>query len=189
MVRFYWVLVFGLIVATGNSQSKDSLSDDRIGTNLKFSPTINCGILVNLQDIYIDFGAGAFEHTSKLGAQLNFAFRPYYKKVQLYEEPNIIRQWKEKKYCLSLDIYKRLLEFDLAKINSSFLLGAKTGYLFGDYRGTRLRPKAGMTFNPFVGVSFDLNGISLDLAYLYFSDRLASVPNGRLMLSFNVILN
>jgi hypothetical protein len=90
---------------------------------------------------------------------------------------------------LSLDIYKRLLQFDLAKINASFLLGAKTGYLFGDYRGTRLRPKAGYTFNPLIGISFDLNGISLDLAYLHFSDRLASVPDGRLMLSFNVLLN
>ena len=159
--------------------------DDEVQTNyFEIFPTFNLGLQANLNDFYLDFGVGAEENKSRIGAQLNFAFRPFYKKVQINQEPNIIRQWKEKKYFISCDVYKRILDFELGSISAGFLAGVKTGYLFGDYRGTRERPKAGITVNPFVGVGLDLDGVFLQISYLQFNDRLASVPNGRLMFSF-----
>ena len=189
MTRFSFILALFVSSLIGFSQEVLTDAQKSSESSLKFLPTLNLGTLVNFQDIYIDFGAGAFETKTKLGAQLNFAFRPYYKKVQIYEEANVIRQWKEKKYCLNLDVYKKLLEFHIAKTNTHFLLGVKTGYLFGDYRGTRQRPAAGFTFNPYAGISLNLNGIHLALAYQYFNDHLASVPDSRFLISFTILLN
>lgn len=151
-------------------------------------PTLNMGFHVNLDDFFVDAGIGAEDRISGIGMALNFAFRPYYKKVQIHEEGNIIRQWKEKKYYLSFDLYKRLVPFSVGNMQASFILGGKTGYLFGDYLGTKQRPKAGITFCPFGGLSMDVGGAFVQLSYLYFSDRLATVPDGRLMFTLLIPL-
>lgn len=179
-------LLFSLITSVVCAQEVDSLIKETTKLKLELVPTTSMGVHVNLQDFYLDFGAGAYEQNSKIGAQLNCSFRPFYKKVQIYQEANIIRQWKEKKYLISLDLYKRILEFNVAQIRSSLIAGAKTGYLFGDYRGTRERPQSGFTINPYIGISLWLNGVFVDLAYLYFNDRIATVPDGRLMVSLNI---
>ena len=101
MIRFSFILALFVSSLIGFSQEVLADAQKSSESSIKFLPTLNLGTLVNFQDIYIDFGAGAFETKTKLGAQLNFAFRPYYKKVQIYEEANVIRQWKEKKYCLN----------------------------------------------------------------------------------------
>lgn len=163
--------------------------DEPVPEQINFVSTINFGFQANLKDFYVDFGGGVEETKTKIGAQFNFAFRPFYKKVQINESGNVIRQWKEKKFFLSVDLYKRFLPFDLGLMPTSFIGGVKTGYLFGKYRGTRQRPQAGITLSPFIGVAFDLDGVYLQASYLYFNDRLASVPDGRLMVSFLFPLN
>ena len=152
-------------------------------------PTMNFGFHANLKDFYVDLGGGAEETSTRIGAQLNFAWRPFYKKVQIHESANVIRQWREKKFFISLDVYKRLLRFGMGpKTEAHFILGAKTGYLFGDYKGTKQRPEAGITINPFGGVGFDLNGAYVAVQMLVFNDKLDSVQNQRLMVSLNLPL-
>ncbi|MBT5401912.1 MAG: hypothetical protein HOH13_08245 [Crocinitomicaceae bacterium] len=187
MIRVLYFFLFSLCATVTYAQEIDSAGTTETKFKLNVVPTISAGMHVNFQDFYLDFGAGAYDQKSRIGAQLSCSFRPFYKKVQIHQQSNIIRQWKEKKYLVSLDLYKRLLKFHLSNtLNSSFLTGAKSGYLFGDYLGTRERPKAGLTINPFVGFSIWLNGINLDVTYLFFNDRLASVPNSRLMFSLNI---
>ena len=187
MIRVFCFLIFSLYNTVPYAQELDSADTTKTKFKLNIVPTISTGIHVNLQDFYLDFGAGAFEPKSKIGVQLSCSFRPFYKKVQIHQQANIIRQWKEKKYLVSVDLYKRILKFHLSQsLNSSFLAGAKSGYLFGDYLGTRERPKAGLTINPFLGFSIWLIGMNLDVTYLLFNDRLASVPNSRLMFALNI---
>jgi hypothetical protein len=166
-----------------------SAQEEKTYEPIDFVTTFNLGIHANLNDFYVDFGGGIEEARTKIGAQFNFAFRPFYKKVQINESANVIRQWKEKKFFLSIDLYKRFLPFELGLMPASFIGGVKTGYLFGNYRGTKQKPHAGITLSPFLGISFDLDGIYLQASYLYFNDKLASVPDGRLMLSFLFPIN
>ncbi len=180
-LRMHKWLMVGLICLVQHINAQDEVQ-----SNANVLPMFTMGFHANPNDFYVDFGAGAEETNSRIGASVNFAFRPYYKKVQTAEATNIIRQWKEKKFFISLDTYKRILSVPLGTGEASFALGAKTGYLFGDYKGTKQRPQAGFTVNPFGGFTWFVDGVYLQLSYLHFTDRLDSVPDSRLMFSICV---
>ena len=49
----------------------------------------------NFDDLFWSFSGGIEDVQNEWGAKLNFEFRPFKKKVQIREDNNIIRQYKE----------------------------------------------------------------------------------------------
>ncbi len=127
---------------------------------------------------------GAEDLGYEWGARLGFNFRPFYKKTQIADDNNIVRQYREQKYFLSLDLDKRFLHFDVAQSKLQLFAGLKTGFLFGNYKGTQNNSKTYAILAPMAGVCFNHdNTFFIKAGYCHFSDRVTEVPDGRITLT------
>lgn len=143
----------------------------------------------NLNDMFWSINGGIEDVQNEWGARLNFEFRPFEKKVQVNEDNNIVRQYKEVKYFAAIDIDKRFLHFNLWKMDTQFFVGTKTGFLFGNYKGTQNNRKPTFITTPMAGICFNLTeNINFKLGYIHFMDGLANVPDSRVTLGLNFIL-
>ena len=57
----------------------------------------------NFNDYYYGFSMGVEDLGYQWGARFNFQFRPFYKRVQIQETDFLIRQYREKKYFISIN--------------------------------------------------------------------------------------
>jgi len=143
----------------------------------------------NMDDLFWSFNGGIEDVQNEWGAKLNFEFRPFEKKVQIREDNNIIRQYKEVKYFISIDIDKRFLHFNLWGTDTQFFAGTRTGFLLGNYKGTKSNRKPTFITTPMAGICFNFSeNINFKFGYIYFSDGLVNVPDSRITLGLNFIM-
>lgn len=143
----------------------------------------------NFDDLFWSFSGGIEDVQNEWGAKLNFEFRPFKKKVQIREDNNIIRQYKEVVYFISLDLDKRFLHFNLWRTDTQFFAGTRTGFLLGNYKGTNANRKPKFITTPMVGLCFNFSDeVNLKVGYIHFSDGLVNVPDSRVTLGLNFIL-
>ena len=65
----------------------------------------------NSSDYYYGISIGVEDVGYQWGARFNFQLRPFYKRSQILENDYLIRQYREKKYLITLDIDCRFHEF------------------------------------------------------------------------------
>lgn len=134
----------------------------------------------NGDDWYLGFSAGAEDLGYEWGARLGFNFRPFYKKVQVRDANDIIRQYREQKYILSLDLDKRFLHFDFIDFQLQFFAGVRTGFLFGNYKGTQINSKTYGILAPMGGVCLNFNNrLMIKAGYMHLNDRISNVSDSR----------
>lgn len=138
----------------------------------------------NLKDWYLGFSAGVEDKGFGWGARLGFNFRPFYKKTQI-ADGIIVHQYREQKYFLSLDLDKRFLHFDVAEGTSLQLFaGLKTGFLFGNYKGTKNDAPVHGILAPMGGICLNRNdSFFIKAGYCLFNDYVREVPDSRITLS------
>jgi len=143
----------------------------------------------NFDDLFWSFSAGIEDVQNEWGAKLNFEFRPFKKKVQIREDNNIIRQYKEVKYFISIDVDKRFLHFNLGGADTQFFIGTRTGFLLGNYKGTKANREPTFITAPMAGLCFNFSEeVNFKVGYIHISDGLVNVPDSRVTLGLNFIL-
>lgn len=143
----------------------------------------------NMKDLFWSFSGGIEDVQNEWGAKLNFEFRPFQKKVQIREDNNIIRQYKEVVYFISIDVDKRFLHFNLWGADTQFFIGTRTGFLLGNYKGTNANRKPTFITAPMAGLCFNLSeDTNFKVGYIHFSDGLVNVPDSRVTIGLNFIL-
>ena len=143
----------------------------------------------NFSDLYLGISTGIEDIGFQWGARLNFEFRPFYKKVSVSESQFVTRQYREKKYFLSLDLDKRFGHYNVWGEHLQFFVGAKTGFLMGNYKGTRNDAENHLVIGPMAGACINVEErVLVKLGYLYFDDRLINVPNHRVIYALQIII-
>ncbi|MFT7158586.1 MAG: hypothetical protein ACI8Q1_003619 [Parvicella sp.] len=157
---------------------------------LDIVPTLSLNNDFNLQDWYTGISGGIEDLSYQWGARLGFNFRPFRKRIQVLEDNNIIRQYHERKYFLSLDLDKRLGHIAIKNQHLQFYVGVKSGLLMGNYAGTRNDADAHFVAAPVAGACLNVGDtFFLKLGFNYFQDRLFNVDDGRINFSLIFILN
>jgi len=152
--------------------------------------SMNFNMNFNFKDFMIDFGGGVYDLRNHWGASLNLSMRPYFKKVQIKEGANEINQYFEKKFMLSLDLEKRFGNLQIGEgVNMRVLLGARGGWVFGNYRGLEKSPEKYFTLSPLAGFSIDLEDMAFfRFGYCYFDNHNTNIPNNRVFLGFTILI-
>ena len=154
--------------------------DEKSKREFNIVPSLSINNDFNAQDWIFGISAGVEDIGYKWGARLGFNLRPFYKKVQI-KEGTIIRQYREQKYFLSLDLDKRFLKFDIIGAEIQFFAGLRSGFLFGNYKGTREDAKAFGVLAPMCGLCYNLDdAFFVKVGYCLFSDRLNEVSDSRI---------
>lgn len=138
----------------------------------------------NAKDWYTGLALGVEDRGYEWGARLGFCFRPFYKKTQVFQE-NIVRQYREQKYFLSLDLDKRFVHFDVGIDGQiQFFAGVKAGFLFSNYRGTKNDASTFGLIAPLGGVCYSFDDtFFVKAGYCLFNDRVREVPDNRISLT------
>lgn len=158
-------------------------SDTRQKKQIELVPSLSINNDFNFQDWYLGFSGGVEDIQYEWGARIGFNFRPFYKKVQI-KDGNIVRQYREQKYFLSLDLDKRFLHFDFSKTKLQLFAGIKTGYLMGNYKGTQNDSEKYWVIAPMGGVCFNFDDVVfLKAGYTLFNDRLINVSDSKITLT------
>ncbi len=140
----------------------------------------------NLKDYYYGFSLGMEDLGYEWGARFNFQFRPFYKRTQIQVNDQLITQYREKKYFVSIDLDKRFFHFDLDDVHTQFFLGTQVGFLLGKYRGTRANAETLFNIVPVGGVCFNLkNEVFFKAGLCYLRDNLLEVSDVKAV--FNII--
>lgn len=143
----------------------------------------------NFNDFYWSISGGIEDIGYQWGARLNFELRPFYKKVQLPEENNIVRQYLEQKYFVSIDVDKRLGHLNLWDTHTQFFMGARSGILFGNYKGTQNDVAGKFIVAPMAGICFNFDdNILLKLGYIHFNEGVINVPDGKVTLGLHILI-
>ena len=148
-----------------------------------------CNNTFTYNDYYYGWSMGIEDVGFKWGARFNFQLRPFFKRSQIRESETIIRQYRERKYFVSIDIDKRLFNWEIGEIDGQLFLGTQIGFLLGDYKGTR--NNAAKVFNtaPVFGFCLDFNdGLMIKLGAVYLKDNLLEVPDIKGVLNIIFIL-
>ncbi len=157
-------------------------------SNGKFNPCASISIFnntFNSKDYYYGFSMGIEDLGYEWGARFNFQFRPFFKRTLIQDSPNLIRQYREKKYFISVDLDKRFLNLDFSGVKTQLFIGTQVGFLLGNYRATRISAPALFNVVPVGGVSFNFKYNNfLKIGYCYLRDNLIEVPDGKVVVNF-----
>lgn len=128
-------------------------------------------VYANKKDVLLDFGIGMDDIGYDYTARLNFAFRPYTKRVLSEIEEKEWRQYWERLYIISLDLEKRF-NFMIFGDNNRFgpYLATKIAYFLADYRGMSKHPNAGFKFIPSTGLGIQFGHSTYSLGYLFLNN-------------------
>lgn len=163
------------------SQVEESFKTSK---QIKIVPTLSINNDFNLQDYTVGFSAGIEDLGFEWGARVGFNLRPFYKKVQIKADNNIVRQYREQKYLISLDLDKRFLHFDVLDYKLQLFAGVRTGLLLGNYKGTKIDADKFIVAAPFGGFCMNFNDVGyLKLGYMQFNDHLTNVSDSKIMLT------
>lgn len=178
-----YIFLFSLIVSTQicTSQIGESPNSSK---KINIVPTLSINNDFNLQDYMVGLSAGIEDLGFEWGARVGFNLRPFYKKVQIKSENNIVRQYREQKYLISLDLDKRFLHFDVFGYKLQLFGGVRTGLLLGNYKGTKIDADKFFIAAPFGGLCLNFNDVGyLKLGYMQFNDHLTNVSDSKIMLT------
>lgn len=156
---------------------------------LELTPTFSLNNDFNTDDWYTGVSAGVEDLGYQWGARLGFQFRPFRKKVQVIESSSLVRQYLERKYLIHLDVDKRFAHFAIKQVHVQFYLGARGGFLMGNYSGTKNDADNHWVAAPFAGICANVHdNVFFKVGYMHFSDHLLNVDDGRInfMMVFNV---
>jgi hypothetical protein len=165
------------------------LSAAEEGIPSRFRPAATIGFNFNPSDFFLGFSGGIEDTEKKWGAKLSFDFRPYFGKVQIEEDQNVINQYYERKYLVSMDVEKRLFELKILGRNYSPFAAVRTGYLFGNYRGLRKAPEAFWIVSPVAGISLVTETAHWKLAYSRLNTRNIQIPADRIVFEVTFFIN
>jgi len=153
-------------------------------------PAISFNNDFNLDDWYMGVSGGIEDEGYQWGARIGFAFRPFRKKVHVLGDNEIMRQYHERKYLIFIDLDKRLGHLSLFEQHLQFYLGARGGFLMGNYAGTKNDAENVWVIAPVGGLCFNFDDVFfLKIGYNHFSDKLLNVDDGRINLSMVFNLN
>lgn len=152
---------------------------------VRIVPALSINNDFNLDDWYMGVSGGIEDVGYQWGARIGFAFRPFQKKIQVISDNDIVRQYLERKYLIFIDVDKRLGHLKLFNQHLQFYLGARGGFLMGNYAGTRNDAENVWVIAPLGGLCFNFkDNVFIKLGYNHFSDKLLNVDDGRFNLSF-----
>ena len=138
----------------------------------------------NFNDYYYGFSMGVEDLGYQWGARFNFQFRPFYKRVQIQETDFLIRQYREKKYFISIDLDKRFLHINLGGADAQVFMGTQIGYLLGNYRGTRNNAERIFNIVPMGGLCVNVKETTfIKVGFCYLKDQLIEVPDVKFILN------
>ncbi len=178
-----YIFLFLLILSTQicSSQVRESAKTPK---KIDIVPSLSINNDFNLQDYMVGLSAGIEDLGFEWGARVGFNLRPFYKKVQIKSENNIVRQYREQKYLISLDLDKRFLHFDVFGYKLQLFAGVRTGLLLGNYKGTKIDADKFFVAAPFGGLCLNFNDVGyLKLGYMQFNDHLTNVSDSKIMLT------
>ncbi|CAG5079643.1 hypothetical protein [Parvicella tangerina] len=183
MKTIKWILLGCLLTffRTGWSQNTGL---EKYNEEFHFVPTLALNNDFNTDDWYTGLSGGIEDIGYQWGVRLGFQFRPFRKKIQVIENSSFIRQYQERKYLIFLDVDKRFAHFSISKAHIQFYLGARGGFLMGNYSGTRNDADNHWVAAPFAGVCANVHdNVFFKLGYMYFPDQLLNVDDGRIQFS------
>ena len=138
----------------------------------------------NFSDYYYGISVGMEDLGYEWGARFNFQFRPFYKRTQIEVNNNLITQYREKKFFVSIDLDKRFANFHIDEINMQFFVGSQFGFLLGKYRGTRANAAAIFNIAPVGGICLNFkNEVFIKAGICYLKDNLLEVPDIKAVLN------
>jgi len=189
MQQLTFLFFISLFFSTYCAQDQDAafdLEEDAIiynnGFEIKKSFSINNDF--HFQDWYFGFSGGIEDVSYQWGAKLSVAIRPFRKKVQILQDNNVIRQYHERKYFISLDLDKRLGHFKMMDQHFQLYFGAKSGVLLGNYAGTRNDAINHWIVAPMAGICLNIDDNTfIKLGYIHIKDHLLNVIDGRINFS------
>jgi hypothetical protein len=185
------IFLFCIGLFLSNLSIAQDADEVRIYNNgLDIVPTLSINNDFNFQDWYMGVSGGIEDLSYQWGARLGFNFRPFRKRIQVLEGNNIIRQYHERKYFLSLDLDKRLGHIAIKNQHLQFYVGLKSGLLMGNYSGTRDDADSHFVAAPVAGACLNVDdAFFLKLGFNYFQDRIFNVDDGRINFSLIFKLN
>lgn len=158
--------------------------NSKTSKHIEIVPTLSINNDFNLQDYMVGVSAGIEDLGFEWGARVGFNLRPFYKKVQIKSDNNIVRQYREQKYLISLDLDKRFLHFDVFGYKLQLFAGVRTGLLLGNYKGTKIDADKFFVAAPFGGLCLNFNDVGyLKLGYMQFNDHITTVSDSKIMLT------
>lgn len=163
---------------------------NRSDGDVSFAPVFSLQADFNGTDLYTGLALGVENLEHQWSAKLGTSIRPFRKVIQLPEENGYIYQYHERKFFLFLELDKRFLQIPLTETKTLQLFaGARPGVLFGNYSGTQNDATPLFTLAPMGGACLNLNNEALvRLGYTHVRDGLVNVGDGRIHISFTVIL-
>lgn len=188
MLTKIWISTFCLLVFTisrGQNEWKSTYNQ-----SLDIQPSFALNNDFNTDDWYTGVSGGIEDKGYQWGVRLGFEFRPFRKKIQIAESNNYVKQYLERKYFIHLDLDKRFGHFGIGKAHLQFYAGVRSGFLMGNYSGTRNDAENHWVASPFAGVCLNSNdAIYLKLGYQYFNDHLLNVDDGRVNIMVVFMIN
>jgi len=147
------------------------------------------GMLFNNKDFFFDFGLGYENLTAQWAIRLDVDFRPFFKKVQIKNEDGSIDQFFERKTLLGIAAEKRLLQLPVGSSTFRFLVGAKGGVMFGNYRGLRRHAEILPYVSPYAGAAFDIgSGGMFKFGYSFMDLQNPRIPQHRIFFGITFYL-
>jgi hypothetical protein len=166
MKRFFLYLFLSMISFQVFSQGNKKKSPSIV-------PAFTLEGIFNHQDFLLGTGLGAEDLENHWGAKLNFTFRPSYKKVEVEQALDLIHQYREKVFGITLDLEKR---FWFTQTSDEQMIGAyagiRGGYMTGNYRGVNDYPESGFIYSPGAGAAFRFKDGIAKAGYMYMSSPL-----------------
>lgn len=184
MMKFPFWLIFQVIPFFAISQESSTKK------SLELAPVFTLQTDFNTTDLYTGLSIGIEDLTYQWSAKLGTSIRPFRKVIQLPEDNGYIYQYHERKFFLFLELDKRFLQIPLTENKTLQLFaGARPGVLFGNYSGTQNDATPQFTLAPMGGACLNFNNESLlKVGYAHVNDGLTNVSDGRIHVSFTVIL-
>ena len=186
-MKIFSLIIFSFVFSSvGFSQvsavvPKDGNSDDAVeGFEFSFRNCFNGG------DWFTGFDFGWTDFDYKYSVTGAFEWRPFRTKVLIDNGDSNFYQFREKRYLPMINAEKffKVASVDGAWFGTYFNVGA--GYLFGDYKGTKINPKTGFEIVPSAGAMISFNNeVTLHVGAEYLNSRTVSIKPIRFVVNVN----
>jgi hypothetical protein len=175
-------LGFCLLLAGGINSRVSAQSDVWV------APTFGFGTNFNLDDVFLTFNGGIESPKANGSVTAGFALRPGSKKVQIEQPGDVIFQYRERRYMLSLGLEKRVKMIEFSEETSlQGLVMLHGGFTFGDFRGTAMHPSNSLLLSPGAGFGLRLKYALVKLGYQYLPLETSSISPHRVFIGINII--
>lgn len=134
----------------------------------------------NIKDILSGLIVGINDYKYNLGIYMGYEMRYRAKRTLVEKNPVYLYQFWERRSAIHLSVEKRFNFFSYPISKTGWLLGAKTLYTFGSYRGASSAPESKFKFTPQAGLYYANDWFKAKLIYEYIDYGNYEVPPHRL---------